>query len=144
MIGEPDWKTAPGFGKPGERLDKLNLIFERIEQWTMSKTKFEVMDTCNPHDIPVGPILSMKEISEDEGLYATGTLVRVDHPERGEYITVGCPVKLSDSPAVVKRSPLLGEHTAEILADVLGYSPADIERVIASGAVGTPKAAAVK
>ena len=63
VIGEPDWKTAPGFGKPGERLDKLNLIFERIEQWTMSKTKFEVMDTCNPHDIPVGPILSMKEIS---------------------------------------------------------------------------------
>ena len=110
----------------------------------MSKTKFEVMDICNPHDIPVGPILSMKEISEDEGLYATGTLVRVNHPERGEYITVGCPVKLSDSPAVVKRSPLLGEHTAEILADVLGYSPADIERVIASGAVGTPKAAAVK
>ena len=42
----------------------------------MTKTKFEVMDACNPLDIPVGPILSMKEISEDDGLYATGTLVR--------------------------------------------------------------------
>ncbi|MEZ7812461.1 MAG: formyl-CoA transferase [Paracoccaceae bacterium] len=144
VIGELDWKTAPGFGKPSERLDKLNLIFERIEKWTMTKTKFEVMDTCNPHDIPVGPILSMKEILEDEGLYATGTLVRVDHPARGEYISVGCPVKLSDSAVEVTRSPLLGEHTTEILSQVLGFSAADIERVIASGAVGAPGALASK
>jgi formyl-CoA transferase len=94
------------------------------------------MDICNPVNIPVGPILSMKEISEDEGLYATGTLVKVPHPERGEYISVGCPVKLSDSPAVVERSPLLGEHTKEILQQVLGYSGDELDRVIASGAVG--------
>ncbi|MEK9912139.1 MAG: CoA transferase, partial [Candidatus Puniceispirillum sp.] len=94
---------------------------------------------CNPLDIPVGPILSMKEISEDEGLYATGTLVKVDHPERGEYISVGCPVKLSDSPADVKRSPLLGEHTAEILGDVLGFSTEEIAEIAASGAVGELK-----
>ena len=66
IIGEPDWKTKDGYVKPTQRLDKLNMIFERIEKWTMTKTKFEVMDACNPLDIPVGPILSMKEISEDE------------------------------------------------------------------------------
>ena len=97
------------------------------------------MDLCNPHDIPVGPILSMKEIAEDEGLYATGTLVKVDHPERGEYISVGCPIKLSDSDVTVTRSPLLGEHTREILNDVLGYKDEDLNRVIASGAVGEVK-----
>ncbi|SFU08404.1 formyl-CoA transferase [Sedimentitalea nanhaiensis] len=139
VIGEPEWKTKEGYAKPPERLDKLNEIFERIEQWTMTKTKFEVMDICNPHDIPVGPILSMKEISEDEGLYATGTLVRVDHPERGEYISVGCPIKLSDSDVVVERSPLLGEHTEEILSQVLGYAGEDLDRVIGSGAVGDIK-----
>jgi formyl-CoA transferase len=117
----------------------LNEIFERIEQWTMTKTKFEVMDACNPLDIPVGPILSMKEIAEDQGLYATGTLVKVDHPERGEYISVGCPVKLSDSPAEVQRSPLLGEHTTEILTDVLGYSAEELVQIIESGAVGAAK-----
>ena len=90
MIGEPDWKAKDGYAKPTDRLDKLSEIFERIEQWTMTKTKFEVMDVCNPLDIPVGPILSMREIAEDEELYATGTLVKVDHPERGEYISVGC------------------------------------------------------
>ena len=136
LIGEPNWKTDEGFASPPERLDKLNEIFERIEAWTMTKTKFEVMDLCNPLDIPVGPILSMKEIAEDEGLYDTGTLVKVDHPERGEYISVGCPVKLSASPVDVTRSPLLGEHTLEILKDVLHYDDSEINNIVSSGAVG--------
>lgn len=140
VIGEPDWKTKEGYAKPPQRLDKLNEIFERIEQWTMTKSKFEVMDICNPHDIPVGPILSMKEISEDEGLFATGTMVKVDHPERGEYLSVGCPIKLSDSDVSVERSPLLGEHTVEILTQVLGYSGDELKAVIESGAVGEAKA----
>jgi formyl-CoA transferase len=136
LIGEPNWKTDDGFASPSERLDKLNQIFERIEAWTMTKTKFEVMDLCNPLDIPVGPILSMKEIAEDEGLYDTGTLVKVDHPERGEYISVGCPIKLSASPVDVTRSPLLGEHTLEILKDVLHYDDSEINNIVSSGAVG--------
>ncbi len=138
VIGEPEWKTKEGFAKPKERLDKLNKIFDRIEQWTMTKTKFEVMEICNPHDIPVGPILSTKEIMDDQGLRETGTIVDVEHPERGTYVSVGCPVKLSDSPVEVERSPLLGEHTGEILRDVLGYTGDDLDRVVASGAVGEP------
>ncbi len=141
-IGEPDWKTDPAYATPPARLDKLEKIFERIEQWTKTKTKFEVMEICNPHDIPVGPILSMKEIAEEPSLRDTGTIVEVDHPERGSYLTVGMPVKLSDSPADVKRSPLLGEHTDEILTQVLGYSAEEIEQIRASGAVGAMKQAA--
>ena len=136
LIGKPEWKEDPGYATPPARLDKLNNIFGTIEEWTMTMTKFEVMDLCNPHDIPVGPILSMKEIAEDEGLRATGTIVEVDHPTRGKYLTVGNPIKMSDSPSEVTRSPLLGEHTEEILRDVLGYSGADIARIGDSGAVG--------
>ena len=139
VIGKPEWKTQAGYAKPPERLDKLNEIFETVEQWTMTKTKFEVMDICNPHDIPVGPILSMKEIAEDEGLFATGTMVKVDHPERGEYLSVGCPIKLSDSEVKVERSPLLGEHTLEVLKDVLGFEGEQLESILASGAVGDVK-----
>ncbi len=142
VIGEPEWKTKEGYATPPERLDKLNEIFDRIEQWTMTKTKFEVMDICNPLNIPVGPILSMKELMEDQGLRATGTIVEVDHPERGRYVSVGCPIKLSESPADVVRSPLLGEHTVEVLKDVLGYNGEDLARVIESGAVGEVKVAA--
>lgn len=139
VIGAPEWKEKEGYATPPERLDKLNAIFARIEEWTMTKTKYEVMDICNALNIPVGPILSTKEIIDDEGLRATGTIVEVDHPERGKYISVGCPIKLSDSSVEVTRSPLLGEHTTEILSEVLGYSGAELEKVIASGAVGSAK-----
>ena len=92
----------------------------------MTKTKFEAMDILNKHDIPCGPILSMKEIAEEPSLRETGTIVEVDHPVRGKYLTVGNPIKLSDSPTEVTRSPLLGEHTDEVLAE-LGYD-ADRDR----------------
>lgn len=104
----------------------------------MSKTKFEAMDILNEYDIPCGPILSMKELAEDKSLRATGTIVEVDHPQRGKYLSVGNPIKLSDSPADVQRSPLLGEHTDEILSKVLGYTAAEIAGIKASGATEPP------
>ena len=133
LIGKPEWKTDPDFATPPARLPRLRQIFDTIEQWTMTKTKFEVMEICNEHDIPVGPILSMKEIAEEPSLRATGTVVEVDHPARGKYLTVGNPIKLSDSPADVRRSPLLGEHTEEILRKVLGYSEKDVAEIKAVG-----------
>ncbi len=142
VIGRPEWKTDPDYATPAARLPRLNEIFDTIEAWTMTRTKFEVMETCNPLGIPVGPILSMKELAEDPDLRASGTVVEVDHPERGPYLSVGCPVKLSDSPVEVTRSPLLGEHTAEVLRDVLGFDADAVARITASGAVGTPKVAA--
>jgi len=139
LIGEPTWKTDPDYVTPRARLPKLKKIFERIEQWTMTKTKFEVMEICNKVDIPVGPILSMKEIAEEPSLRKTGTVVEVDHPTRGKYLTVGNPIKLSDSISEVKRSPLLGEHTDEILKDVLKLSAKDIAEIKNSGALSAPK-----
>jgi formyl-CoA transferase len=134
VIGEETWIDDPAYATPQARLLHLKPIFRRIEQWTMTKTKFEAMAILNEYDIPCGPILSMKEIAADESLRASGTIVEVDHPVRGKYITVGNPIKLSDSPTDVTRSPLLGEHTEEVLAE-LGYSKDSIatlrsERVI--------------
>ena len=139
VIGESTWKTDPNYAKPPARLPRLNEIFSRIEQWTMTKTKFEAMDILNEFDIPCGPILSMKELAEDKSLRETGTVVEVDHPKRGKYLSVGNPIKLSASPTEVKRSPLLGEHTDEILISVLGYSSDDVARIKASGATEPPK-----
>jgi formyl-CoA transferase len=136
LIGKPEWKTDPDYAKPPARLPRLKHIFDTIEAWTMTKTKFEVMDICNEHDIPCGPILSMKELAEEASLRDTGTVVEVDHPTRGSYLTVGNPIKLSDSPSEVVRSPLLGEHTEEILRDVLKYDDMRIAEVQESGAIG--------
>jgi formyl-CoA transferase len=134
IIGEDGWIDDEAYATPAARLLHLKPIFERIEQWTMTKTKFEAMDILNKYDIPCGPILSMKEIAEEPGLRASGTVVEVDHPTRGKYLTVGNPIKMSDSPTDITRSPLLGEHTDEILGQ-LGYSAQDIaamraERVV--------------
>jgi len=135
LIGKPEWKTDADYATPSARLPRLKLIFATIEEWTMTMTKFEVMALCNKHDIPVGPILSMKELAEEPSLRATGTVVEIDHPTRGPYLTVGNPIKLSDSPADVRRSPLLGEHTDEILRDVLEYSAKEVAELKASGAL---------
>src|SRR6266513_2101303 len=144
VIGEPGWKTHPDYAKPPGRLSRLNEIFARIEQWTMTKTKFEAMDILNKDDIPCGPILSMKELIEDQSLRATGTVVEVDHPERGKYFSVGNPIKMSDSPTEVTRSPLLGEHTDEILRQVLGFTDHQVAEIHDSGALDPPRKVAAE
>ena len=140
VIGKPEWITDPEYAKPVARLPKLKEIFATVEEWTMTKTKFEAMEILNKYDIPCGPILSMKEIAEDQSLRATGTIVEVDHPTRGKYLSVGNPIKLSDSPTEVTRSPLLGEHTEEILREVLGFDDNRIAEIKNSGAVGQARA----
>jgi len=126
VIGREEWLTDPRYATPKARLPHLSEIFDEIEKWTMTKTKFEAMEILNEYDIPCGPILSMKEIAEEASLRKTGTVVEVDHPKRGKYLTVGNPIKLSDSPTEVRRSPLLGEHTDEVMKE-LGYSREQIE-----------------
>lgn len=135
VIDKPEWKEDPDYATPPARLTRLNEVFGAIEAWTMTKNKFEVMDICNPLDIPVGPILSMNEIAQEPSLRESGTIVEVEHPQRGKYLTVGCPIKFSDTEVEVTRSPLLGEHTDEILAEVLEYSADEIAEIRESGAV---------
>ena len=134
VIGREEWLTDPRYATPKARLPHLMEIFGEIEKWTMTKTKFEAMDLLNAHDVPCGPILSMKEIAEEPSLRDTGTIVEVDHPKRGKYLSVGNPIKLSDSPSDVKRSPLLGEHTDEVLAE-LGYTRQQIDELRAQRAI---------
>ncbi len=125
VIGREQWITDPDFATADARLPRLNEVFAAVEAWTVTKTKFEAMNLLNEHDIPCGPILSMEELAHEPSLRKTGTVVEVEHPTRGKYLTVGNPIKLSDSPSEVKRSPLLGEHTEEVLAE-LGYQPEEV------------------
>ena len=78
--------------------------------------------------------MSTRELIDDETLARLGSVVEVPHPERGTFKTVGCPLKLSDSPVDVQRSPLLGEHTSDVLGE-LGYATGDIERLRTTGAI---------
>jgi len=135
-IGHEDWLEDPEWNTPEARLHKLKKLFDEIEKWTMTKDKFEVMEILNPLNVPCGPILSMKELAEEPSLRKTGTVIEVDHPTRGKYLSVGNPIKLSASPVEVKRSPLLGEHTEEILRNILGFNDEEIQAAQSCGAVG--------
>lgn len=134
LIGRPELAEDPAWATPEVRLSKLDKAFALIEEWTEKHTKWEVMDKLNAHNIPCGPILSTKEIIEDETLAQLETVVEVDHPERGSFKTVGCPLKLSDSPVEVQRPPLLGEHNDEVLG-ALGYSTERLAELRTAGVI---------
>jgi formyl-CoA transferase len=135
LCGRPELITDPEWATPEKRLPKLDKCFEIIEQWTMTFDKLDVMRKLNEFDVPCGPILDMGEIAAEQALRETGTVVEVDHPKRGKFLTVGNPIKLSDSPTEVRRSPLLGEHTDEILKSIVGWSDAEIGAARKEGAV---------
>jgi formyl-CoA transferase len=94
-----------------------------------------VLEKLNEIDVPCGPILDMKDLINDEALIARGMIVEVTHPERGVFKTVGCPLILSDSPVTVETSPLLGEHSEEILKEFMGYGPEEIEQLRGEGVI---------
>ena len=120
-IGKPEWKTDPLYMTPKARQPHITAIFATIEEWLQDKTKFEAVDILRKFDIPCSPVMSMKDIVNDPSLRASGTIAEVQHKERGPYLTVGSPIKFSDMKVEITGSPLLGEHTDEVLAE-LGYS----------------------
>ena len=135
LVGREDLGGHPDYATPDVRLPHLDECFKIVEEWTQQRTKYEAMKLLNEVNVPCGPVLDMKELMEDESLAAQGIMVEVEHPERGTFKTVGCPLKLSDSPVKVTASPRLGEHTEEILRELVGYGDEDVEAARDEGAI---------
>ena len=133
-IGKPEWATDPAYMTAEARQDKIFDIFATIEEWLKDKTKYEAVDILRKFDIPCAPVLSMKELANSPDLRMSGSIVEVDHKVRGKYLTIGSPIKFSDLEIEVGLSPLLGEHTNEVLTD-LGYSADDIAKLHTAKAV---------
>jgi formyl-CoA transferase len=133
-LGKPEWKTDPAYTTPKARQPHIMDIFATIEDWLKDKTKYEAVDILRKFDIPCAPVLSMKELLNDPSLRASGSIVDVPHKQRGSYVTVGSPIKFSDLKPEITGSPLLGEHTDEVLAE-LGYSATEIAAIHAAKAV---------
>ncbi len=133
-LGKPEWKTDPAYMTAKARQPHIMDIFATIEAWLKDKTKFEAVNILRKFDIPCAPVFSMKELLNDKSLRASGSIVEVPHKERGSYFTVGSPIKFSDLKPEITGSPLLGEHTDQVLAE-LGYSKDQIASMHASKAV---------
>lgn len=124
-IGKPEWIDDPAYTTMQARQPHIFEIFEEIEKWLADKTKYEAVDILRKFEVPCAPVMNMKEIEEDPDLRASGSIVEVEHKTRGRYLTVGSPIKFSAFTPEIVGSPLLGEHTDEVLAG-LGYSAEDI------------------
>ncbi|MEU6728245.1 formyl-CoA transferase [Nonomuraea wenchangensis] len=134
IIGRPELADDPEWATPEARLPKLDKMFQLIEEWTIRHDKWTVLDRLNAANIPCGPILSTRELVEDESLREEGIVVTVPHPERGDFVTVGSPLQLSDSPVEVRTPPLLGEHNEEIYGR-LGVGTEELAELKANGVI---------
>ncbi|WP_329250249.1 formyl-CoA transferase [Streptomyces canus] len=135
LIGRPELAGDPEWATPEARLPKLAKMFQLIEEWTSTLPKWQVLQQLNRHNIPCGPILSPKEIIEDESLAANDMIVEVEHPERGTFTTVGNPLKLSDSPTTITTPPLLGQHNEDIYIGELGLSRDELPQLKEQGVI---------
>ncbi len=133
-IGKPEWKDDPAYTTAQARQPHIFDIFAEIEKWLADKTKYDAVDILRKYEVPCGPVLSMKEIAHDPALRASGSIVEVQHPQRGTYLTVGSPIKFSDFTPTITASPLLGEQTDEVLTE-LGYDAGQIAGMRASKVV---------
>jgi len=135
LIGMPELADDPEWATPAARLPKLDKMFQLIEEWSSRLTKWDALAQLNALNVPCGPILSTKELIEDASLADNNMVVTVDHPERGAFKTVGCPIKLSDSPVKVETSPLLGQHNEEVFVGELGLDPERFAELKTNGVI---------
>jgi formyl-CoA transferase len=138
LVGGEALAGDPRFAKIAERRKNQNAMWQLITDFAKNHTKREFMALLNPIDVPCGPIMSTDDLANDEHVRGRDMWVELDHPQRGKWFNVGMPIKLSDSPAKIDRSPTLGEHTEEILKEVLGYEDAKINSLKAAGAFSVP------
>jgi len=138
LVGGEALVNDPRFSKISERRKNQNEMWRLITQFAANHTKREFMAILNPIDVPCGPIMSTDDLANDEHVRGRDMWVELDHPQRGKWWNVGMPIKLSESPAKIERSPTLGEHTDEILQQVLGYEKDKIAKLKSTGAFSVP------
>lgn len=122
------------FSTIGERRKNQAIMWGMLNEFGSQYTKREMMAILNEIDVPCGPIMSTEDLANDEHVRGREMYVELDHPKRGKWHNVGMPIKLSNSTVEIERSPLLGEHTDEVLSTVLGMSAEEVARLKEAGA----------
>jgi formyl-CoA transferase len=133
-MGREDLADDPRYATGEARWTNREEVNALVEAWTSTRTKHEVMKILGEAGVPAGAVLDTGEVLADPHLRQRDMIVEVKHPERGTYLTVGNPIKLSASPTEIGPAPLLGEHRDEVLKS-LGYSDAEIAGLAKDGAV---------
>jgi formyl-CoA transferase len=129
VIGRPELRSDERFANPPARARNGAELTAEIERWTSRQEKREVMKAFAGRGIVCGAVLDTAEVLADPHLRERETIFDLDHPTRGRFSVIGCPVRLSDSPVAAKPAPLKGEHTEDVLRSLGGYTPEEIGRL---------------
>ena len=132
---QPELTEDARFKTVEARWDNREALNAIIEAWTGRRSKHDVMRLMGDAGVPCGACQDTGEVLADPHLKAREMILDIDYPTRGTYKTVGCPIKLSDSPAEVSRPPLLGEHTGALLNELCGIDPDEFKRLREDGVI---------
>jgi formyl-CoA transferase len=135
VIGRPDLRTDDRFSTPAARARHGAALTAEIEGWTAHREKHEVMKAFAGRGIVCGAVLDTAEVLADQHLRERETIFDLEHPTRGRFSVIGCPLRLSDSPVAAKRAPLMGEHTEDVLCTIAGYTPDEVQRLRAANVI---------
>ena len=135
ILGRPDYGDDPRFADRQGRFQYVEKIDQMIEAWTEKHTKHEAMEILAGAGVPCGAVLDTGEVLSNPHLIERGMVVTVQHPTRGAFSMPASPIHLSDSPTEVTPAPLLGQHTAEVYAALLGYTAADLAALRSAGII---------
>ncbi len=130
-IGREDLLGVDAYKTNIDRVQHNESVKNIVQEWTLRHDVKEIVDIFLEKKIPCAPIYGVRDIAEDEHIAkAREMIIDVDHPVAGSMKVVGLPIKLSQTPATIQTpAPLLGQHTNEILQEVLSYSKETIEHL---------------
>ncbi len=135
VIGRDDLKADPRFSTPQARADHVQEIDAIVAPWVAQHTKQEVMELLGNAGVPAGAVFDTKELSDDANLREREIFVTVKHHQRGDFVMPGWPVKMTDTKVAVTASPALGQHTDEVLGDLLAMSATELAQLRAHGVI---------
>ena len=129
VMGQPALAGDPRFATLEARWENREALDAIISEWTRQRGKHEIMEAMGAAGVPCGACQDTGEVLADPHLKEREMIVDLEYGRRGTYQTVGCPIKLSSSPAEITRPPELGEHTDDLLSKLLGVDDDDIARL---------------
>lgn len=135
-VGHQEWVEDPRYAKNGARVANRSALKAALADALKGRSKAEWVDILNKAVVSCGPINGMRDIVSDPHVAAREMIVSLEHPRLGTIRSPASPFRLSETPPVYRRAPpLVGEHTAEVLHDVLGLENEEVERLKAEGIV---------
>src|SRR5262247_2736468 len=136
-IGCPELANDPRYRRNADRVQNRESLIAALQETFLTRPYEEWEPILLDKGIPFGAINNIAQVVAQPQVQARGTLVEMQHPRAGKVKMVGAPVRLSETPGSVRTpSPMLGEHTEQVLRELLGMTPEAVATLRDAGVIG--------